>query len=54
MRDGYRFFPEMSEKRLHFQYFYNIIEFILFLSGRTASVKRIFYIKNTYVVKGDM
>jgi hypothetical protein len=41
------FFPQMSERRLDLPDFCNTAEFILFLPGHTASVKRMYYIKNT-------
>lgn len=36
----------MNKKYLDFQNFCNIVEFIPFLSGSTATVERIFYIMN--------
>jgi hypothetical protein len=40
-------FSEMGEKRLDFQDFYNIVEFILCLPGSTVPVERIFSVMNT-------
>jgi hypothetical protein len=40
-------FSEMSEKRLDFQDFCNIVEFIPCLPGSTASVERIFSVMNS-------
>jgi hypothetical protein len=40
-------FSEMSEKRLDFQDFCNIVEFILCLPGSTASAERIFSVMNS-------
>jgi hypothetical protein len=44
--DGYRFFSEMSGKRLDFQDFSNIVEFIFSRPGSTAPVERIFSVMN--------
>jgi hypothetical protein len=44
---GTDFFSEMSEKRLDFKDFCNIVEFILCLPGSTAPVERIFSVMNT-------
>jgi hypothetical protein len=40
-------FSEMSEKRLDFQDFCNIVEFILSLPGHTAPAEGIFSVTNT-------
>jgi hypothetical protein len=45
--DGYQFFSEMSGKRLDFQDFCNIVEFIFCHPGSTASVERIFFVMNS-------
>jgi hypothetical protein len=42
-----QFFSEMSEKRLDFQDFCNIVEFILCLPGSAAPVERTFSVMNT-------
>jgi hypothetical protein len=47
LTEGYRFFSEMSEKRLDFQDFCNIIEFILCPPGSNAPTERIFSVMNT-------
>jgi hypothetical protein len=44
---GTDIFSEMSEKRLDFQVFCNIVEFILCLPGSTAPAERIFSDINT-------
>jgi hypothetical protein len=45
--DGNRFFSEMSGKRLDFQDFCNIVEFIFCLPGSTEPVERIFSVMNS-------
>jgi hypothetical protein len=47
LKDGYRFFSEMSGKHLDFQDFCNIVEFIFCRPGSTARVERIFSVMNS-------